>query len=384
MLRIIVVAAMFLALIAPVGHAETQPQRRVALVIGNGTYEHLPRLANPVPDAELMADALKSVGFELIGGKAQTDLDHAGFERAVREFAAALADGGVGLFYYAGHGVQAQGANYLVPVGANPATAADIDFQLVDANTVLKAMAAGRSGLNIVILDACRNNPFGTSKLRDIGHGLAIMQAPRGTVISYATQPGNVALDGDAGHSPYTTALAETIRKPGLPLFQVFNEVALSVDRATSGNQQPWMAASPLEGNFVFVTKTAPASKYDGEWRGTFSCGPHKYRSLGSFSWQDIAFEIKGGRIAGKWRYHTPPENVEAEAIFTGQVERNGAINVTVAAKRTDKRDDFYSSLLRKSVKPSEIQLAGPMLISEGRTARDCQLTLKAAASEQH
>lgn len=382
MLRMMVIATALLALLATAASAETQPQRRVALVIGNGAYQHLPRLANPVGDAELMADSLKSVGFELVGGKAQTDLDRAGFERAVREFGAALSDGAVGLFYYAGHGVQVQGANYLVPVSANPTTGADVDFQLIDANTVLKAMASGRSGLNIVIFDACRNNPFGVNKLRDIGRGLAIMQAPRGTLISYATQPGNVAMDGDKGHSPYAAALAETIRKPGLPLLQVFNEVALSVDRTTSGGQQPWTASSPLEGDFFFVLKTIPASKYDGEWRGIFSCGPHSSRPLGAFAWRDIVFEIKGGHIAGKWRYRVT-ENVEAEAVFAGRVESSAKATVTVTGRRVDKRDDFYSPLLYKSVASSEIQLGGPMLVGGGRTVRDCQLTLKPFAANK-
>jgi hypothetical protein len=200
-----------------------------------------------------VATTLQSVGFQLIGGRAQVDLDRAGFERAIREFGTALANASVALFYYAGHGVQLQGVNYLVPVAANPETAADVDFQLINANTVLKLLESPDSGLNIVILDACRNNPFGGRGLRDAGGGLAQMQAPRGTLISYATQPGNVAMDGATGHSPYTAALAEAIRKPGIPILEVFNQIGLAVDRATAGRQQPWVAISPLEGAFYFV-----------------------------------------------------------------------------------------------------------------------------------
>lgn len=235
---------------------DLRAQHRVALVIGNGAYQYLPRLANPTNDARLIAATLQSVGFELIGGNAQVDLDRAGFERAIREFGAALANASVGLFYYAGHGVQLQGMNYLVPVAANPITAADVDFELIDANTVLKQMELGGSTLNVVILDACRNNPFGGRGLRDAGGGLAQMQAPRGTLISYATQPGNVAIDGVTGHSPYTAALAETIREPGLPILEVFNQVGVAVDRATAGQQQPWVALSPLEGTFYFLGPT--------------------------------------------------------------------------------------------------------------------------------
>jgi uncharacterized caspase-like protein len=162
--------------------------RRVALVVGNGAYQHLPRLENPENDAQLMAATLKSLGFELIGGSALTDLDRRGFEKAIRDFGAVLTGGAVGLFYYAGHGVQMQGENYLVPVAANPTNSADIDFELVDAGLVLRQMEAAGSKLNFVILDACRNNPFSGRGLRDAGGGLAQMRAPAGTVVSYATR----------------------------------------------------------------------------------------------------------------------------------------------------------------------------------------------------
>jgi Caspase domain len=184
----------------------------VALVVGNQAYQHLPRLATPDNDAQLIAATLKDLGFTLIGGKAQTDLDRAGFEHEIREFGAKLAGGSVGLFYYAGHGVQVRGANHPVPVGANPTSTADVDFELIDAELVLKQMEAAGSKLNFVILDACRNNPFGGRGLRDSGGGLAQMKAPTtGTMISYATQPGNAAADGTGNHSPYPAALADTL-----------------------------------------------------------------------------------------------------------------------------------------------------------------------------
>jgi uncharacterized caspase-like protein len=231
---------------------------RVALVIGNGGYQYLPRLDNPTNDAQLMAMTLKSLGFELVGGGPETNLDRIGFEKAIREFGAKLNGSAVGLFYYAGHGVQVQGSNYLVPVGANPTNTADVDFELINADLVLRQMETAGSKLNIVILDACRNNPFGGRGLRASGGGLAQMQAPQGTLISYATQPGNVALDGGNGHSPYTQALADEMRQPGERVLDVFNAVGLAVDKATNGRQQPWVASSPLEGNFYFAA--APAT----------------------------------------------------------------------------------------------------------------------------
>ncbi|HTQ33339.1 MAG TPA: caspase family protein [Stellaceae bacterium] len=244
-----------------VGAVHAEGEKRVALVVGNGAYQYLPRLDNPANDARLIAATLKSVGFQLIGDGAQTDLDRPSFVHAIREFGAALSDGSIGLFYYAGHGLQLQGINYLVPVGANPQNSADADFELVDAQLVLKQMEAAGSALNMVILDACRNNPFGGRGLRAAGGGLAQMQAPRGTLISYATQPGNVALDGSNGHSPYTAALATAIEKPGTPVLEVFNNVGLAVDRKTGGKQQPWVSSSPLEGMFYFQAPTAKTTE---------------------------------------------------------------------------------------------------------------------------
>jgi hypothetical protein len=161
----------------------------------------------------------------------------------------------VGLFYYSGHGVQVRGANYIVPIDANATREADVDFQMLDANLVLRQMEAAGTRLNIAIFDACRNNPFAGRGLRTTAGGLAQMQAPEGTLISYATQPGNVARDGDDGNSPYTKALAATMRQPGLDLFNTFNQVGLVVRRATGGEQQPWISSSPISGVFYFVSR---------------------------------------------------------------------------------------------------------------------------------
>ena len=152
--------------------------------------------------------------------------------------------------------MQVRNVNYLVPVSANPVKEADVDFQMVDVSLILRQMEGSGTKLNLVILDACRNNPFGGRGLRGTESGLAQIRAPEGTLLSYATQPGNVALDGTGNNSPYSAALAQTMLKPGLDIFQTFNQVGLQVKRATGGSQQPWVSSSPIDGSFYFMGQT--------------------------------------------------------------------------------------------------------------------------------
>jgi caspase domain-containing protein len=238
------------ALICATGPARAE--KRVALVIGNSAYQNVTRLDNPKNDARLMADTLTGLGFTLIGNAPQIDLDKPAFDGVLQKFGNAVLGADVALFYYAGHGLQIGGRNFLVPITANPTKEADVYLQMVDTNVVLSQMEGAGTKLNIVVLDACRNNPFGGRGLRATGGGLAQMQAPEGTLISYATQPGNVAQDGDGGNSPYSRALAKTIRRPGLALFEAFNEVGLEVKHTTGGSQQPWVSSSPIAGTFYF------------------------------------------------------------------------------------------------------------------------------------
>jgi uncharacterized caspase-like protein len=228
--RVITFTAALIAFVALIcGSASSQmadrsiQEKRIALIIGNSAYEHVSRLDSPVNDARLIADALRAAGFTLIGGGAQIDLDKARFDAVVQTLGDQIAGADVALFYYAGHGVQVRGSNYLVPVSANPTKEADVDFQMVDINLVLRQMEGAGTKLNFVILDACRNNPFGGRGLPSANGGLALMNAPDGTLISYAAQPGSIAQDGIDGDSPYTKALAHTLRRPGLGVFDFFN-----------------------------------------------------------------------------------------------------------------------------------------------------------------
>ena len=220
-------------------------EQRHALVIGNVQYE-TGRLKNPANDATDVAAALQQAGFSV---KLLKNARLSEMEEALELFGNKLKRGGVGLFYFAGHGFQVNGANYLIPIGAKIKKESDAKYQALDTDRVLDEMANANNGLNIVVLDSCRDNPFGHS-FRSSSRGLAIIgSAPVGTLISYSTGPGQIARDGDGRNSPYTSALIEYIKKPGLTLEEVFKGVRQKV-RAETG-QVPWELSS-LEGSFYF------------------------------------------------------------------------------------------------------------------------------------
>jgi uncharacterized caspase-like protein len=231
-------------------------ESRIALVIGNSHYKSAP-LKNPVRDAKLMAQSLTDVGFEV---DARFDLNRNEMLRAIRDFGDTLRQsGGVGLFYFAGHGMQVNGRSYLIPVSADIRVEADVELEAVDAQRVLARMEEANNRLNLVVLDACRNNPVGRS-VRSRESGLAFINAPSGTLISYATAPGRIAADGRGQHSYYTEALAQHLRTPGLRVEDVFKRVRSSVQEATRGEQTPWESSS-LTGDFYFAgsaTAVAP------------------------------------------------------------------------------------------------------------------------------
>ena len=231
---------------------------RIALVIGNAAYPDIP-LANPVNDARLIAGALRGQGFQVIK---TLDAGENEMKLAIKDFGNRLkaAQGAaIGLLYYAGHGVQVQGENYLIPVDALIEDEGDVDIYAINANAILRTLEDARNGLNIVILDACRNNPF-TRSFRAATRGLATMSAPTGTLIAYSTSPGSVALDGDGVNSHYTAALAAAIGEPGVPVEKVFKNVRDSVLAETQGKQTPWEASSLTGPDFyIAAAGTTPA-----------------------------------------------------------------------------------------------------------------------------
>ncbi|MGH6734859.1 MAG: caspase family protein [Methyloceanibacter sp.] len=237
-------------------------EQRVALVIGNSAYQHTAPLKNPSNDATDMAALLRRLGFEVIDG---TDLSKRDMVARIRTFADKVRGADVGLFYYAGHGLQVEGRNFLAPVDARLSSDVDLDFEAVELDLVLKQLERS-SRLSLVFLDACRDNPLASnlalaSRSLSVGRGLAQIEKAVGMMIAFATQPGNVALDGEGRNSPYTAALLRHISTQGSSINDVMIEVRKDVLEQTGGKQVPWENSS-LTGQFFF--KPGPAQAVAG------------------------------------------------------------------------------------------------------------------------
>ncbi len=213
-------------------------EKRLALVIGNGRYEYGGTLLNPENDATSMANTLKTLGFEVMVYK---NLDQKNIRKAIDDFGLKLINYDVGLFFYAGHGVQAKGYNYLIPVDATIYTENDVEYNCVEVGRVLAKMEDAGNRTNIVILDACRDNPFRRSWTRSAkGRGLASMNAPVGSIIAYATAPGNTASDGPGENGLYTSAFLKFMTEPNMDIEDVFKRVRVMVREQSRGEQIPW------------------------------------------------------------------------------------------------------------------------------------------------
>ena len=247
---VLILAVFSLGLISPAISAE----RRIALVIGNAKYKEGP-LSNPVNDANDMEAVLKSSGFRVIKA---LDATQKQMNRAIFEFGELLTHDSVALFYYAGHGLQVRGKNYLIPVDAEIKSESSVRVESVDVDGVLDQLS--NSELNVVILDACRNNPFERRTSRSLGTagGLAQMEAPKGSLIAYSTAPGKTAADGEGRNGLYTQALLRYIKEPGLTIEQVFKNVRREVARSTRDAQMPWESSS-MTGEFYFSPASRPS-----------------------------------------------------------------------------------------------------------------------------
>ena len=236
--------------------------RRVALVIGNGDYRHGVPLRNPVNDARRIASMLDDIGFEVILG---LDLDRRDMEQKIQEFGNRLDGARLGLLFYAGHGMQVVGENYLIPVDAKLERERDLPFETIAMGQILRTMESSAAA-NLVFLDACRDNPLARSLARSlgtrstaVGQGLAQIQSGLGTFVAYATQPGNVALDGGGANSPFTEALAHHLATPGVDIGMAMRRVREAVVASTSGRQVPWDHSS-LTGEVVLRPTLASES----------------------------------------------------------------------------------------------------------------------------
>jgi len=263
-----VVGLWILALVSSVGAQVPPEEPRLALLIGNSAYRESP-LRNPVNDVRAMAQRFRELGFTVLVHENATKRT---MEAAIIEFGRRLAEGGVGAFYYAGHGLQVRGRNYLVPVDAEIEDEASTRVAAVDVELLLEQMAEAKNRVNMVILDACRNNPF-ERRMRGGSRGLAAVDAARGTLVAYATAPGSVAADGDGKNGLYTEELLEALREPGLKIEEVFKRVRINVARRSKGSQTPWESSS-LTGDLVVnvtvnvttAAVSAPAPDREGQF----------------------------------------------------------------------------------------------------------------------
>ena len=279
---------------------EMASEQRVALVIGNANYTNETELDNPINDAEAMAIALAQCGFKTV--LKHTDLDRKAMYKAVREFGDQIKRGGVGLFYYSGHGIQVKGQNYLVPVHADIKEEEEVEVECLNMQLVLDKMERAGNRVNILVLDACRNNNFIKPKSSGGGGLAGIERAPKGTFIAYATSPNKVAFDGNGSNSPFTAALVDAMVKRGQKIEEVFKEVRKNVLNETSGRQMPWDATS-LTGNFYFRLPLPPVPS--GRTQLPTNSVPDRETGL-----EEV------GRIAGESRRFSLPNDASMEFVW--------------------------------------------------------------------
>ena len=326
-------------------------EKRIALVIGNSAYT-VGRLANPSNDARLIAKTLRSLDFEVLE---HTDLNQPAMKKAIVDFGDILDRAGedaVGLFFYAGHGIQADGQNYLVPLGVELNRKSHLKVYAVEANWVLAQMEEAGNAMNLVILDACRNNPFTRGWKRSQSSGLARMEAPRGTMIAYATRPGDVAADGRGNNSPYTAALSKSMVKPGVSLSDMFIEVRNTVMAATNENQVPWEEGG-LTSKFYFNPSSSVASSTQPALQPVMS--------EASVAWQTI-------------QNSTNPEEIEA---FILAFRSNPLAGIARAKLKVLKEKPKQTAMVvppKPSPPPSQAKPAvGVFPKKPGDTFRDCR-----------
>ena len=329
-LSVTAIGVWVVASVLPVAAQGAREEPKIALLIGNSAYREAP-LRNPVNDVRAMARTLRELGFTVL---AHENTGKRAMETAILEFGRRLADGGVGFFYYAGHGLQVRGRNYLVPVDADIESEAATRIAAVDVDLLLEQMAEAKNRVNVVILDACRNNPF-ERRLRGASKGLAAVDAARGTLIAYATAPGSVAADGEGANGLYTEELLKALRVPGLKVEEVFKQVRVGVTSRSKGAQTPWESSS-LTGDLVvnvtvnITTPAAPAAppptsslaRFDGLWTVTVDCPRTSAGSTGAEGYVLMFFaKVKDGNLQGQHGNQGQPDSL----TLVGKVQPDGS-----------------------------------------------------------
>ncbi|MDO8401496.1 MAG: caspase family protein [Bradyrhizobium sp.] len=345
------------------------PERRIALVIGNSKYQNTVQLPNPGNDTRAVAQLLNSAGFEVISA---TDLSHNQMIQAVQEFSGKIAGRGpntVAMVYYAGHGVQLAGENYLVPVDAKVSSEPDLvngSLRLVDVMATLETIP---SRVRIVILDACRNNPF--PSLNDAGRGLAIVDAPKGSIVAYSTAPGTEALDGTGDHSPFTAAFLRLANEKNLPIEQLFKRIRLDVGNSTDGQQTPWESSS-LTSDFYFFGDTAvAATRAPAQMKLAYAAGDLPSRSPRQ-AYEYVLAENSVENYQEFIRLYPHDPMADRIRILLGNLLQAKAWHIAVQANSAVAYKSFYEkfsnspyaqSALKMAAQPKIIPLSQPIRI---------------------
>jgi len=338
-LRLLLVFASLLLAHPVVGMAQ---ETRVALVIGNSAYRYTTELRNPRNDALDMVAALRKLGYRVFQG---LDLDKPGMEKAIRDFAEVLTGAEAAVFFYAGHGLQVSEQNYLVPVDARLATPTALDFEAVRLDLVQRAMERSAKS-NVLFIDACRDNPLARTlagsmgaRSGDVGRGLAPGLSSLGTLISFSTQPGNVALDGEGRNSPYAAALTRHIADPSDDLSTILINVRNDVVKATTARQVPWEHSS-LWARFYFAPKADDPAKADA-----VAQDPERQRELAL--WNAVKDSADRAALRGYLDRYPQGRYAGLAKMFIVRLERwdDAGLAPRIAANRWGNQDQLAARL---------------------------------------
>jgi len=360
--------ALLAATYAPDLHAS---EKRVALVIGNSAYQHTATLSNPTNDAKDIATALRELKFDVIEA---LNLDKAAMDRTIRQFARSLTGTDVGLFFYAGHGLQVSGQNYLVPTDAKLEDASGLDFELLRMDLVHRTMER-EVKTNLLFIDACRDNPLSRNLARamgtrsaEIGRGLAVVESGVGTLIAFSTQPGNVALDGEGRNSPFAGALVRRIAKPGEDLSTILIAVRNDVMAATRNRQVPW-EHSALRARFFFID--APASGYLD-------------REAAQVLWTTARDTRSPALLQAYVDRYPKAEHHAAAAAMIEQIKKEQSARAELAKREAELRQAEEGRIQAELKKAKEMSLAAEaQRLAAIRAADEAREALKAARAEQ-